>query len=114
MTASVPRGAGDHVEQKDFIESLEIRTGKGYNEWGPDEDAELVRRTEAHYQRSPLEPTSGRTPISTSGSEASSRSRALRRNSVSSPSLANSRLESAQDTIPCERRIIEPWAGEII
>jgi hypothetical protein len=30
------------------------------------------------------------------------------------PSLAKSRAESANDTIPCERGIIEPWAGEII
>jgi hypothetical protein len=35
-----------HVERKDFIEAHEIRTGKGHDEWGDAEKAELRRRVE--------------------------------------------------------------------
>lgn len=35
----------DHVKSIDFIESQEIRTGKGWNEWDARENKDMLRRS---------------------------------------------------------------------
>ena len=39
-------GLADFVIMKDPVESMEIRTGKGWNEWNDPEKREALRRTE--------------------------------------------------------------------
>jgi len=34
----------DHVASRDFVESQEIRTGKGWDKWNKDEKRDMLRR----------------------------------------------------------------------
>ena len=38
----------DHVAPRDFIESQEIRTGKGWNQWNDDDNRDMLRRRGIH------------------------------------------------------------------
>ena len=39
----------DHVQPRDFIESMEIRTGKGWNRFNDAENKEMLRRGGARH-----------------------------------------------------------------
>jgi len=43
--AAFREALADHVKPRDFIESQEIRTGKGWDEWDARENKEMLRRS---------------------------------------------------------------------